>query len=477
MTRPALTAGDLARPRRIHLIAISGTGMNAYAAVLASQGHRVTGSDLAPKPEIVERLRALGVTVRPGHSAENLPPDVEIVAASTAVPSTNPEAVEAVRRGITVLRRADLLAALAGMRPTLAVAGTHGKTTTTALLATALEGAGLHPSFVVGATVLGLDGGARWDPAGDLFAVEADESDGTFLELPRCAAIVTNVEADHLAHYGGASGLFAAFDRFAAETPGPLVVCADDPGAANLPAVLAARSRPVSTGLTVTTYGMTAASDARMLDVHERRDSVAFTLALPDRLGGVRVAVSLPVPGLHNARNAAGALTLAVAAGASPLRAGNALARFAGVARRFQHKGVAGGVAFIDDFAHLPGEVSQAIATAVVGGHRRVVAVFQPHRYSRTEELSADFAHAFDGADLLVVAGIYAAGEAPRAGITGRLVADAAAHAHMTYVERRDELAAHVCSLVRPGDLCLTIGAGDVADLADEVAALLGGAR
>jgi UDP-N-acetylmuramate--alanine ligase len=447
---------DLGRPRRLHLVAVGGTGMNAYASVLAQAGHRVTGSDLRPAPAVAERLRALGVTVHEGHDAAFVPDDAEALAASTAVAPDNPELVEARRRGIPLLRRADLLAALCRQRRTLAVSGTHGKSTMTALLALALRGAGRSPSFVVGADVPSLDHGAHWDDGDDLLVVEADESDGTFLELPRAVAVAANVEADHLATYGGSvDGLHAAFRRFVTETDGPVVIGLDDPGAA---ALLEVRPDAI-------TFGTGQAAMFRIAGVQTERLRIRFTLRHP----AGEAVVDLPAPGLHNARNAAAAIAAAAAAGADADLAAAAMAGYGGVHRRFEPRGEGGGVSFVDDFAHLPGEVRSVLAAARRGGWERVVAVFQPHRFSRTAEVHEQFAGAFDDADVLVVTGIYPAGEAPRPGVTGRLVADATGHRDLTYVEERDRLAEAVRRILRPGDLCLTLGAGDVTTLPAEL--------
>jgi len=449
---------DLSRPRRVHVVGITGTGMSAYASVLAQAGHRVTGSDAVADPAVARRLQAVGVVVHRGHHAANLPPDAEAVAASTAVPPGNPELAEAHRRQVPILRRADLLAALCAGRRTLAVAGTHGKTTTSALLALALRGAGRHPSFVVGADVPSLDHGAHWDEAGDLLVAEADESDGTFLELPRRLAVVTSVEADHLATYGGTlEGLQGAFRRFVEETDGPVVLGIDDPGAA---ALVGSRADAV-------TFGTAEGASFRITDLVPGRLRSRFTL----RHAGGATPVELPAPGLHNAANAAAAVAAAAAVGADPGLAAAGLARYGGVHRRFELRGERNGVTFVDDYAHLPGEVRAVLAAARAGRWERVVAVFQPHRASRTEEVHAQFAGAFADADVLVVTGIYLAGEAPRPGITGRLLAEAAGHPACTYVGHRAEVGATVAALLRPGDLCLSLGAGDITNLAGELLA------
>jgi UDP-N-acetylmuramate--alanine ligase len=435
--------------------------MSAIATVLAGMGHRVTGSDLKDSPGLT-RLRAAGVAVTVGHRAENLG-DAEAVAVSTAIPPTNPEVVAAGERGVPVLRRAEVLAAIAATRRTVAVAGTHGKTTTSSMLALVLSEAGMRPSFVVGGELNEIGSGAVWDD-GEWFVVEADESDGTFLELGAEAALVTNVEPDHLEHYGSWAALRDAFRRFVAAAPGPRVVCADDAEAA---AVADAVGGCV-------TYGTAAGADWRMVDVRAERAGVSFDLLHGDEVVG---RVALPVPGVHNARNAAGALVTAVALGA-PVDAGlRALARYAGVARRFQFRGEAAGVTFVDDYAHLPTEVRAALAAARAGGWRRVVCVFQPHRYSRTAALWQDFADAFDDADVLVLTDVYAAGEAPRPGVTGALLVNAVLDAHpwrrLAYFPRRSELVPFLARELRPGDLCLTLGAGDLTSVPDEVRAAL----
>jgi UDP-N-acetylmuramate--alanine ligase len=452
---------DLSIPRRVHVVGIGGAGMSAIASVLVAMGHDVQGSDLKDSPGL-ERLRALGVGVRVGHAATNLDhPDV--VAVSTAIPASNPEVSEARRRGVPVLRRADALAAIARTRRTIAVAGTHGKTTTSSMLALILVEAGWHPSFIIGGDVNEIGTGAVWD-RGEWFVVEADESDGTFLELGATAALVTNVEPDHLEHYGGFDALRDAFDRFATDAPGPRVVCIDDAESAALVARLRAA------GHAVCTYGTDPGADVHMAEVETGRDGTRMLL----RRGGALLAeVHLPVPGLHNARNATGALAMATELGAPVDAAVRALARFGGVARRFEHRGEVDGVTFVDDYAHLPTEVSAALAAARAGAWRRVVAVFQPHRYSRTESLWATFADAFVDADLLVVTDVFASNERPRPGVTGKLIVNAVLDAHpwasVAYLPLRRDAQRYLLDVLRPGDLCLTLGAGDLTLLPDEV--------
>ncbi|HTJ76904.1 MAG TPA: UDP-N-acetylmuramate--L-alanine ligase [Acidimicrobiales bacterium] len=451
---------DLSRPGlAVHVVGVGGTGMSAIAEVLVGMGHRVSGSDLRGSP-VLSRLAGLGVDVAVGHDAANVPAAVDLVARSSAIAATNPEVAAAQRRGVAVVARADVLAAITRLRRTIAIAGTHGKTTTSALVAAALDAAGLDPSFVVGGEIAGLGTGGRWS-AGEWLVVEADESDGTFLDLEVEVGVVTSVEPDHVEHYGDFDAEVAAFARFLAGAGSARLVCADDPVAASLGAVA---------GAGAATYGFHADAGVRIVDYEGGRGRSRFRLATGGHELGV---VDLALPGRHNARNAAGAVAAALAAGAPADAALAGVATFQGVGRRSQLRGERDGITFVDDYAHLPGEVAPALAAAVEGGWDRVVCVFQPHRYSRTEALWADFAHAFAGADLLVVTELYPAGEAPRPGVSGRLVADAVRAAHP---ERRVEWRADRADLVaflrhelRPGDLCLTLGAGDLTTVPDEL--------
>jgi UDP-N-acetylmuramate--alanine ligase len=460
------TTVDLSRPMTVHVVGVGGAGMSAIAGVLVAMGHRVSGSDLKRSPG-TDRLGALGVTVHIGHDAANLA-DADVVAISTAIPERNPEVVAARERGIPVLRRAEILAAMTALRRTIAVGGTHGKTTTSSMLGLALLEAGMHPSFIIGGDLNEIGSGAAWD-AGDLFVVEADESDGTFLELDAHGVIVTNVEPDHLEHYGGFDRLRAAFEAFAAAAGGPRVMCADDAECLLLAERLRAR------GAGVVTYGVHPGADYRMADVQRHRTGISLTV---HRRSAEPVVLRLPVPGLHNARNAVAALAMACELGASVDAVCAALGRYGGVARRFEFRGGAAGITFVDDYAHLPTEVAAAIGAARDGEWPRVVCVFQPHRYSRTEALWSTFGDAFEGADLLVVTDVYPSGEKPRPGVTGKLIVNAVLDAHpwrrVAYLPRHDDVVAFLRAELRSGDLCLTLGAGDLTTLPDELLGLLG---
>jgi UDP-N-acetylmuramate--alanine ligase len=447
---------DLTVPQRVHVVGIGGAGMSAIADVLARMGHTVSGSDLKPSAN-VERLRALGVAAHIGHDATHVD-GADMVTMSTAVPARNEEVRAATQRGIPVLTRAELLAAIACIRRTVAVAGTHGKTTTSSMLAVTLAQAGLRPSFIIGGEVNEIGGGAAWD-TGEWFVVEADESDGTFLALPAEVAVVTNVEPDHLEHYGSVDGLVDAFARFLGAASGLRVVNADDPVAARLGRAASA-----------VTYGESEDADYRLVDLRSDRNGTRFTLVHDGLALGT---IALPLLGRHNALNAAAAVVTAVSLGAPFTAAARALARFGGVARRFEFSGDRDGVTFVDDYAHLPGEVRAALGAAREGGWSRVVCVFQPHRYSRTEALWRDFGTAFDDADLLLVTDVYAAGETPRPGISGRLIVQAVLDHDPTrrvaWLPHRSDVVRYLCRALRPGDLCLTLSAGDLVSLVDEV--------
>ncbi|MEL7208038.1 MAG: UDP-N-acetylmuramate--L-alanine ligase [Actinomycetota bacterium] len=350
--RPLL---DLATPTDIHVVGIGGAGMSAIATVLAAMGHRVSGSDLKDS-RAVERLRAQGIRVGVGHEPEHLG-SAAVVAVSTAIRETNPEVVEARERGVPVLRRSEVMAALTAVTSTVSVAGTHGKTTTSSMLAMLMLEAGLEPSFIIGGDVHQVGSGAVWAD-GRWFVVEADESDGTFLELDTTVAMVTNIEPDHLSHYGSERELNEAFARFMAGAREAVVACSDDPLVRQL-----VTSLPEERA--VITYGLEPGADLRLVDLVEDRDGSRFTV---ERAGRSLGAVELPVPGRHNALNALGALAAGLHLGASFADAAAALARFGGVARRFERRGVVDDIPLIDDYAHLPSEIAAALDAGRAGG-------------------------------------------------------------------------------------------------------------
>ncbi len=449
--------------------------MSAIAIALAEMGHDVSGSDLRAHP-VLERVRAAGVSVAVGHDRA-LVHGVDAVTASSAIPQHNIELDEARRVGIPVLTRAGMLASICAQAQSLAVAGTHGKTTTTSMLMLILAEAGLRPSFVIGGDVTDLGTGAQWTGR-RWFVVEADESDGTHLELPLFGSILTNVEIDHLDHYGSFDRIVDSFDRYLAQIAGPKVVCGDDP----VTAALAQRHGAI-------TYGLSERVDVRAVNLTATTGAFRFTLersstARPnspgaeqlDRAGaGALVDIELPLRGVHNVVNATGAATMALAVGVDVEHIAAALAKFGGVARRFDIRGFDGGATFVDDYAHLPTEIAAVLAAARGSGDgwQRVIAVFQPNRFNRIAEIWSTYADAFVDADVVVLTDIYASGTTPIPGVTGKLLVNSVAEAHpeqrVVWLPRRDDLVRFVAAEVRSGDVCISMGCGDIASLPTEV--------
>jgi len=451
---------------RVHLIGVGGAGMSAIATLLAARGLEVSGSDA--RAVGLERLGAAGVTVHQGHAPRYVE-GAGTVVVSTAIRPTNPELSRARELGIAVRHRSQALAALMADRRAVAVAGAHGKTTTSAMLAVALRAVGLDPSFAIGGTVLSDDGplGGAHDGTGELFVAEADESDGSFLAYRPQIALVTNVEPDHLDHYGSRAAFEQAFVDFAARIVpgGRLVACADDTGSR----ALADRAR--AAGTSVSTYGTSSDSDVRVSAW--RPDPVTGGGQTTVREGdGPPVTLRLTVPGAHNGLNAAGAWTVARLLGVEGPDAARGLAAFRGTGRRFEERGRVGGVRVVDDYAHHPTEVAALLRAArALAGTGRVLALFQPHLFSRTRTFADAFADALALADLAVVTDVYAAREDPDPQVTGALIADRVPGAR--FVADRHEAAVEIARAARPGDLLLTVGAGDVTDLAPLILATL----
>jgi UDP-N-acetylmuramate--alanine ligase len=465
-----LTAADVPaadRLGRVHFVGIGGAGMSGIARILLARGLSVSGSD-AKDSTTLAALRALGATVYVGHGADQVGA-ADTVVVSSAIRDTNPEYALARERGLRILPRAAALAAVMAGRRAVAVAGTHGKTTTTSMLTVALQHCGADPSFAIGGS-LNESGANAHDGSGDVFVAEADESDGSFLLYTPHAAIVTNVEADHLDHYGTPAAVEEAFVRFSGriESGGFLVVCADDPGAHKLGQVAAAA------GVDVRTYGVTDTADMRLesLAVLPGGGYGFEPVANGRRLGPVQ----LQVPGAHNVLNAAAALSVGLGLGfpAGELREG--LSGFTGTRRRFELKGSAGGVRVYDDYAHHPTELTAVLRAArevVVGG--RIVAVFQPHRYSRTAAFTKEMGSALGLADRVVVMDVYAAGEDPIPGVTGASVAAAVPlpAGEVLFEPSWSSVASRLAEFAEAGDIVLTLGAGDVTMIGPELLELL----
>jgi UDP-N-acetylmuramate--alanine ligase len=458
---------DLSSPQRIHVVGAGGAGMSAIATVLAAMGHEVTGSDLKASSMFL-RLQGGGMAVRVGHDPANVE-GATALTVSSAIPDSNVETTEARRRGIPILSRADMLASIAALRRTIAIAGTHGKTTTASMLSLVLVEAGLRPSFIIGGDLNDIGTNGVWD-AGDWLVVEADESDRTFLRLSPEVAVVTSVEPDHLETYGSFAVLRAAFAEFM-QRASQCVVSADDSTAYALAPAGAA------------SFGHDPRARYRIATLTGGRSNIAFSLsdfdsgsepAGGDPTQGRSLGVfELAVPGEYNARNAAAAIVTAVTIGVDAGTVRRALSKFGGVARRFEFRGQKNGVTFVDDYAHLPSEVKAGLGAARRGDFGRIVCVFQPHRYSRIAALASDFGSAFVDCDILFVTDIYPAGETARPGVTGRLVVDAVRAAHpeaqVTYTATREELLEQLRRGLQPGDCCITLEAGDLTDLPDEL--------
>ncbi len=443
-------------PRKVHIVGIGGAGMSAIAIVLTQQGVRVSGSDLKASVAF-ERLRAHGVELHLGHSESNVD-DAELVAISSAIPKSNPEVRWAEQNGIPVVSRSELLPMMISEKVVLGVAGTHGKTTTTSMLALSLMHAGRRPSFIVGGELNEIGTNALWDD-GEELVIEADESDGTFLHLGCFGVIVTNIESDHLDFYGSYDALRSSFRDFVLSAPGPKVICADSPDAESLLDI----SGTVS-------YGFSDQADYRISDVVPTRSNTLFKVS--NKSFG-KVEVALAVPGRHNVSNATAVIALSNELGADLEAVISALSLFTGVARRYQYRGTYHGATLVDDYAHLPGEIDVVLDTAASQGYQRVVAVFQPHRYSRTAALYGDFAKSFSKADVVVITDVYSAGEMPIPGITGELISSLVKtdfpDKEVHYLPQRHRVASFVQSLLRPGDICLTLGAGDLTLLYGEM--------
>ncbi len=451
----------------VHFTGIGGAGMSGIARVMLAAGVAVSGSDARHSP-VLDELAAGGAAVHVGHDTSNLGA-ADTLVVSTAIRPDNPELAEARTRGLRVMHRGAALASIMLGRRGIAVAGTHGKTTTSAMLTTVLQFCGADPGYVIGGTLVSSGLGAD-QGTGELFVAEADESDGSFLLLAPHAAIVTNVEPDHLDNYRGLQEIAAAFERFAGRiSPGGLLVtAADDPGARALAVRAAAQAAAAGRGLLLRSYGEAAEADYQVTRVTPRGMGVSFEVRAGQRQP---FGINLGIPGRHNALNAAAAFAVAVELGFPADEVAAGLAAFAGTHRRMELKGTADGVRVLDSYAHHPTELAADLRTArdVAGGagpgNGRVIAVFQPHLYSRTRIFAAELGAALGLADEALVLDVYAAREDPEPGVTGRLVADAVPGGRGQFTPDAGAVPGVVAGIAKPGDLVLTMGAGDVTAL------------
>jgi UDP-N-acetylmuramate--alanine ligase len=440
------------RIEKIHFVGIGGIGMSGIAEVLLNLGYKVSGSDLR-KSEITERLASLGGEIFYGHVRENVA-GVDVVVISSAVKSDNPEVQEARENLIPVIPRAEMLAELMRMKYGIAIAGTHGKTTTTSMVATLLGFAGIDPTIVIGGRLNSLGSNARLGQ-GKFLVAEADESDGSFLKLSPTIAVVTNIDADHLDFYSGIDEIKDTFVEFINKVPfyGLTVLCIDNDNVADIIPRVNKR---------FLTYGLSAQADIRACDIKLEGLSTSFVAQYRgERLG----EISFKMPGAHNVLNALAAIGVALELNVPFPVIQEGFRDFGGVGRRFQVKGEVNEIMVVDDYGHHPTEIRATLAAASGGWDRRLVVVFQPHRYTRTKELYDEFVKAFHDADVLILTDIYPAGEEPIEGVTAEALARSVrqhGQKDVTHISDREELVGHLQSILKPGDILLTLGAGNI---------------
>jgi UDP-N-acetylmuramate--alanine ligase len=454
----------------IHFVGIGGIGMSGIAEVMCILGYKVQGSDVA-EGYVVEALRKLGIPITIGHSPDNLG-DAAVVVISTAVKKDNVEVAAAYERRIPVVRHAEMLAELMRLKLTVAVAGTHGKTTTTSMIAAMLDAGGIDPTVINGGIINAYGSNARLGQS-EWMVVEADESDGSFLRLDGTIAVVTNIDPEHLDHYGGFDQVKDAFVAFIENVPfyGAALLCVDHPEVQSIIPRLRDRR--------VVTYGFAAQADIRGDNVVPFPGGNRFDVSVRDRHGEVRLiaGIELPMPGRHNVQNALAAIGVAIEMGIDDAVIAHGFDKFHGVKRRFTRVGEVDGVTIIDDYGHHPVEIKAVLSAAREGAEGRVIAIVQPHRYTRLHDLMADFQVAFNDADIVLVAPVYAAGEAPIEGTDSEALVEGMkqrGHLGAHAVADLDEVCRQLKDLAAPGDMVICLGAGDItkwaAGLADGIA-------
>jgi len=457
---------DLNNINSVHIVGIGGAGMSAIATVLLRMGKKVSGSDLK-ESHVTERLRSMGIDVSVPHDAKCINKDLDVLVRSSAIGDDNVEVIEAKSSALQVISRAVMLSAICAKEKSIGVAGSHGKTTTTSMVSSIARAGDLNPSFMIGGDVNEIGTNAYYN-AGSYLIVEADESDRTFLDLDLVAGIVTNIENDHLESYDDSfDSLKQSFIQYINNIQGPVVVCVDEENAREV-------SKQTSNNQVITvgknnadwTYEITGFT----------RGGIKAAIK---REGDTDTVIELAVPGEHNIKNALCAYALMHALGVSDSDCQKGLSSFGGVARRFQFRGETRGITFVDDYAHLPTEISATLSAAEQGNFSNVIAIFQPHRYSRTQSLYKDFAKSLSQADKIIVCEIYSAGEEPRPGVTGALIIDELLELGRNdakFVRHVEEIVEIIDEITRPGDLVLTLGAGDVTMYPDIIQDQLSGA-
>jgi len=446
--------------KKIHFIGIGGIGMSGIAEILLDQGFSVTGSD-KQLSEITERLEKLGAKIYEGHSPEHIEPDVDVVVYSSAVKMDNPEVQEAIRRKIPLIRRAEMLAELMRLKYGIGIAGTHGKTTTTSMVGLILIEGGFDPTVIVGGVLRDLGGTNARLGHGNFIVVEADEFDRSFLQLTPTIAVITTLEPEHLDCYGSVEELKNAFIDFANKVPfyGFVVLCLDEPMIQDIMPKIKKK---------IVTYGLNAQADVQAIDLEFSGRKASYTLIYKGKDYG---RINLQVPGIHNIKNSLAGIAVGMELGIEFEKIKKAVERFRGVYRRFEIRAEVNGIIVVDDYAHHPTEIRAVLQAAKDGWKRRVVAVFQPHLYSRTRDFYLDFGRSFFNADVCVLTDVYPAREEPIEGVSGKLIADAArdfGHKDVHYVPNKMELADYVLGLVKSGDMVIFMGAGDITKICGE---------
>ncbi len=441
--------------KKLHFIGIGGIGMSGIAEILLDQGFKVSGSDRALS-EVTERLQKLGASIFEGHRAENIAQDVDTVVYSSAVQPDNPEILDAQKRTIPIVRRAEMLAEVMRLKYGIGIAGTHGKTTTTSMTSLVLMEGGLDPTVIVGGKLSGLGGTNARLGQGEFIVVEADEYDRSFLSITPTIAVLTTLETDHLDCYRDLEDIKSAFIQFASKVPfyGFIVLCLDEPALLDIMPHLSKKK--------IVTYGLNPQGDVQAVDIRHKDNSTTYTLVRNNHELGT---IMLQVPGIHNVQNSLGAITVALELGIPFKKIKAGIEKFAGVYRRWEKKGEVNDIALYDDYAHHPTECRATLSGVKSGWRRRVVCVFQPHLYSRTRDFYEDFGKSFLLSDVLVVTDVYPAREEPIQGVNGELIVNAAkqfGHKDVHYVPDKKEVATFLKSIVKPGDIVITMGAGDI---------------
>ena len=451
--------------RKLHFVGIGGIGMSGIAEILMDQGFAITGSDKAASDN-TERMESLGAKVFIGHDVKNLDPDVDGVVYSSALALDNPEIAEAQKRNNPGIRRAEMLAEVMRLKYGIGIAGTHGKTTTTSMVSLVLMEGGIDPTVIVGGRLRGLAGSNARLGKGDFIVVEADEFDRSFLSITPTIAVLTTLETDHLDCYRDLEDIKSAFIQFAAKVPfyGFVVLCLDEPALQNIMPKIKKK---------IVTYGLNGQADLQAVDIKHKESRTSFIVM---RDGKELGEITLQIPGKHNVQNALAAIAVGVELGVSFENVKAGIEKFTGVFRRWEVKADVNGIMVVDDYAHHPTEISVTLAGVKAGWRRRVIAVFQPHLYSRTRDFYEDFGRAFFNADILVLTDIYPAREEPIQGITGELIANAAkeyGHKNVHYVLDKKQVPDFLMRMKHPGDIIITMGAGDIWKFGEEFIAKL----